>query len=198
MSLQPEVVVALLSLLLSASLAVVYVRDRRHVKYTIESEHVRSLLAWHQKVVEVLVRAKLLARARDSIDHKKDQALLSALIDQGRFYFPNIDKGDGFGKQKPAAYRGYRHVSLHFLGFAYDLLNESPSPETIEDLTLLQRLFTSEVFHIVGPGERLARMASMTDRYFANNEAVEDYIERATGSDAAALMWRLLRRSDPL
>jgi hypothetical protein len=194
MSLQPEVIVAALSLLLSASLAVMYVRDRRHAKYTIESEHVRSLLGWHREVLGVLMRAKLLERPRESVEHKEDLARLAALIDQGRFYFPNIDKGDGFGRDKPAAYRGYRHVSLHFLGFAYELLHEPASPAAHADLNLLQRLFTSEIFAVVGPVERLARMKAMTDRYFATDQAVEDYMERVTGTDVSATMARLLRR----
>jgi hypothetical protein len=194
MSLQPEVVVAALSLVVSASLALLYIRDRRHAKYMLESEHVRALLAWHREVLQVLMRAKLLDRNRESPEHKKDLAILSALIDQGRFFFPNIDKDDGFGKNKPAAYRGYRHVSLHFLGFAYDLLHDPPTRTTHADLEFLQRLFTSEVFAAVRPAERLARIAAMTDTHFSTKDALEDYLAVATGNQPNQLVRRLLAR----
>lgn len=177
-----EAIVATLSLLLSCSLAVFYIRDRRHAKYAVESGHTKELLEWHAQVVQLLAKTQHMQPGRNSAEHRADLALLSALIEQGRFFFPNIDKLDGYGAEKPPAYRGYRNLALDFLVACYNLLHESSTPAGSDRLRLLQRHFTSVVFEIVRPKERLETIRSLTDRYFLKNQSFEDFLDHRDGS----------------
>lgn len=176
-----DTVIALLSLVLSVSLAIVYVRDRRHAKFTLESEYITALCAWHEQVVAVLIRARLLGRDRQNEAHREDLASLSALIEQGRFYFPNIEKGD-FGEDKPPAYRGYRNLALDFLVASYNLLDKKGAKEAAQELELLQRHFTSVVFELVRPRERLRKIALLTDQYLVKDQSFEDFLKHKDGS----------------
>jgi len=177
-----EGIVAVLSFALSASLAVFYLRDRRAAKFMLMNEYAIELLEWHAKVVEQLISARCLNRPRDSEDHQRDLAHLSALIEQGRFMFPNIDKGDGYGRDNPPAYQGYRNLALDFLVASYNLLHEAPSDEVRSKLELLQRHFTSVVYEVVRPKERLEIIRALTDRYFAKNQSFEEFLEHRDGS----------------
>lgn len=181
MSIEPEAVIATLSLLLSVTLAIFYIRDRRHARFSIENSYTNELLQWHKEVVEVLVKARCLNRLPDSEDHLRDLCQLSSLIEQGRFFFPNIDKGDSFGEHKPPAYCGYRNLSLDFLVASYNLCKATPSAERDQQLELLQRHFTSVVFDIVRPKERLNTIRALTDRYFAREESFESFLSHQDG-----------------
>lgn len=177
-----DTIIASLSLVLSVSLAVFYIRDRRHAKFALETEYVKSLLTWHEQVVVILIRTRHLGRNRQSEEHKDDLACLSALIEQGRFFFPNIEKLDGFGAEKPPAYRGYRNLALDFLVASYNLLQEKPSKKSNEQLELLQRHFTSVVFELVRPTNRLHTIRALTDCYFVKEQSFEDFLEHRDGS----------------
>lgn len=177
-----EVLVASLSLALSAGLAAFYIRDRRHAKFSVENEHAKCLMDWHREAVDLLVQARLLDRDRASLEHQTDLARLSALIEQGRFYFPNIDKGDGLGSENPPAYRGYRNLALDFLVASYNLLHEDATNESRRKLKLLQRHFTSIVFDLVRPKSRLEKIRSLTDRYFTTDQCFEDFLDGRDGS----------------
>ena len=125
---------------------------------------------------------RALERDRKSEQHQLDLAHLSSLIEQGRFMFPNIEKGDGFGAEKPPAYQGYRNLALDFLVASYNLLRDPPSDEGRVKLELLQRHFTSVVYEIVRPKERLETIRALTDRYFAKNQSFEDFLKHKDGS----------------
>lgn len=177
-----EGVVAVLSLALSVGLAVFYFRDRRAAKFGLMNEYSSTLLQWHAQVVEDLISARCLNRPRDSEEHQKDLAHLSALIEQGRFMFPNIDRADGFGQEKPPAYQGYRNLALDFLVASYNILRQQPSEEARMKLELLQRHFTSVVYEVVRPKERLETIRALTDRYFAKDQSFEDFLKHRDGS----------------
>lgn len=81
-------------------------------------------------------------------------AKLSSLIESGRFYFPNIDRKDGFGKQKPIAYQGYRNVILDFLVYEYQLFEKDDYVQYLKHAESLQRLFTSYVFQYLEPSKK--------------------------------------------
>lgn len=94
----------------------------QHKKYELTYQYYNDILIWHNQVVEVLTS---LMRNQPSNELKKQLlSKLSALIESGRFYFPNIDRKDGFGKQKPIAYQGYRNVGLDFLVYEYQLFEK--------------------------------------------------------------------------
>lgn len=159
-----------------------YVRDRRHAKFAIENEYANRLLGWHEQVVTVLSRASHLGLNRKSSEHLAELGLLYALIEQGRFLFPNIDLGDNYGEEKPPAYCGYRNLALDFLVATYNLLHHPPSEESIRQLRTLQRHFTSIVFELVRPKDRLQTIRALTDRYFVKEQSFEDFLQHADGA----------------
>jgi hypothetical protein len=170
-------VIAGLSLLLSVTLAFFYVRDRAHARYNISNEYIRELLDWHNSVVDVLMRFRHLRRTNDAPDFQHDLACLSSLIEQGRFYFPNLVQ-NSYGSNKPAAYRGYRNLALDFLVEFYDIVNHLSHDDGDQELLCaLQRYFTSIVFQIVRPKDRLNTIKQLTDQYFVKDHSANDIIE---------------------
>lgn len=130
-------------------------------------------------MLQLLLRAIHLDRDLGDLEHKKDMALLSALIEQGRFLFPNIDKGDSYGASKPPAYQGYRNLALEFLVAAYNLLHQQNSKNSRKQLILIQKHFTSIIFEVVNPKDRLKRIHALTDRFFIKEKSFEDFMENS-------------------
>jgi len=112
---------------------------------------------------------------------------LSSQIEQGRFYFPNI-KPNEHGQDKPPAYRGYRNVALDFLVASYNLHHKTVTHQTQFQASQLQRLFTSVVFEIVRPADRLVTIRRLTDKYFVKDLFVED-LEADVQEGAVRHMW---------
>lgn len=170
-------VIAGISLLLSLTLAFFYIRDRAHARYNISNDYIRELLNWHNRTVDVLMRFRHLHRQQGAADFQQDLACLSALIEQGRFYFPNLIQ-NSHGSNKPAAYRGYRNLALDFLVEFYEIVSHpSHGEKDQEPLAALQRYFTSIVFQIVRPKERLDTIKRLTDQYFVKDHTANDIIE---------------------
>lgn len=182
-------VVASLSLLLSVLLGIFYLRDRRHAKYRIEKEYINELLQWHGEVVCTLSRLRIENREKRAEQCGGDLALLSALIEQGRFFFPNIDREDQFGEKKPTAYRGYRNLALDFLVASYNIFNSPEPANLLKQAETLQRHFTSVVFELVRPKHRLDKIRSLTDKYFVQEKSFEDFLDHHD-SPAIEHIWR--------
>jgi hypothetical protein len=182
-------IIAGFSLLLSISLAIYYFRDRRHAKYQVENEYTNDLLKWHGDVVSALMKLRVLLNKEQPAESSDDLAHLSALIEQGRFFFPNIDRSDGFGQEKPPAYRGYRNLALDFLVASHNLFKGKVSEIELQQADLLQRHFTSVVFEIVRPKARLESIRSLTDRYFIQEKSFEDFLEHQDSS-IIKYIWR--------
>lgn len=121
-------------------------------KYELTEDYKRELLSWYEKVVDVMIQIIHMLESGVWKDgsHEKETAdllsKLSSLVELGRFYFPNIDKKDGFGKEKPAAYRGYRHIVLEFIMYFYEQVQVRGNRASVRVLWELERRFTSEVF----------------------------------------------------
>lgn len=177
-----EGIIAALSLALSICLAFFYLKDRKAARFNLISTHATTIQDWHEKVVVLLISMKNLKLSRDSVEHLTHLAQLSALIEQGRFLFPNIDKGDHYGKDKPPAYQGYRNLALDFLVASHKLLKQQPSDAANSKLELLQKHFTSIVHEIVNPRDRLNTIRSFTDRYFIKDSSFEDFLEHRDNS----------------
>jgi hypothetical protein len=187
MQISGQVIVATLALVLSIFVALSQFRDRRVAKFNTEKAHVDSLLAWHKDVVTTL--CDLRGESVELSLRDERRRCLSALIEQGRFFFPNIERGDGYGAKKPLAYRGYRHLTLDFLVAAHTVSEHPESPAFDKSMEALQRHFTSMVFAVVKPSERLDRLRSMTDRLSVSKESYEQFLSH---EDAEILrhMWR--------
>lgn len=187
MQVSSQIVVAVLALILSVFVAIVQFRDRRQAKFNLEKAYVDSLLAWHRDVVATL--CDLRDRSINAGFRSERRRLLSALIEQGRFLFPNIDRADDYGANKPLAYRGYRHLTLDFLVAAFKL-SENPESSTFDkSMEALQGHFTSMVFAVVNPFDRLERLRLMTDRFSISKESYEQFLSH---EDAELLrhIWR--------
>ena len=181
--------VAGISLIFSTVLGIFYLRDRRHAVFAIANDYARELTDWHGAVVEVIMALRSTAKSVGQRGAASDLARLSALIEQGRFYFPNIDRGDEFGAEKPPAYRGYRNLALDFLVGSYNIYSSESTRESLTDAERLQRHFTSIVFEIVRPNGRLEQIRSLTDRYFVLEQCYDDFL---SGTDGKTLehIWR--------
>lgn len=86
------------------------------------------------------------------------RARVSALIDRGRLFFPNVRDGDK-GLDKEDGFQGSRQPALDALVEAYQLLGgagEAPGPDVdaAEGLRKIRRRFVAEVFKAVDPVRR--------------------------------------------
>ncbi|WP_040509925.1 hypothetical protein [Leptospira wolffii] len=167
--------IAAISALISFSTLFFYLKDRRQQKHSILRDYLNGLLGWHSETVTILIKLQVLTQKNKSID--EFHALLSAQIEKGRFFFPNIDKQDNFGKEKPKAYQGYRNLVLDFLVYSYDLYLKSQPVKYLEHANRLQREFTSLVWEIVAPGKNLNEIHKLTDRYLVQEKTFEDYLK---------------------
>lgn len=165
--------ISFVSLAISAVTLYFYSSDRNKLKYAISSEYKKQLLQWHSETVEVLIELK----SCSPYDKKAHLAKLSAQIEKGRFYFPNIDKDDGFGAEKPVAYQGYRNLTLDFLVYSYNLFKKEDCATYAKHAEILQREFTSNVFEVVRPKENLEEIKKLTDGFYASNKIFEDFMK---------------------
>lgn len=165
--------VAIISLVI-AVIALGYSIFSNTKKYELTYQYYNDILNWHNEVVEILIALKY-----DSL-HKQDKSAhlikLSALIESGRFYFPNIDKKDGFGKDKPYAYQGYRNVILDFLVFEYQIFDMDNSSTYIQHADSLQRLFTSHIFQYLKPEEQSKKIKRHTDIAMTKKYTINDFL----------------------
>ena len=180
--------ISALSLCLSLALAFLYIADRKHKKYAFANEYSKQIMDWYSEVIEVLINLRLKSELKKS-DLTQELVKLSALIERGRFFFPNIDKGDRFGVEKPIAYRGYRNLALDFLVASYKLFSGSNPKQHLVQAERLSRYFTSIVFEIIRPEENLERIREITDRYFAKEAMFEDFMSK-DHSKALDFIWR--------
>jgi hypothetical protein len=120
-------------------------------KYELSSELRREIIDWYSETVELLIKVRGYLDYNHDFDKVEYLAHLSALIEKGRFYFPNVDKKDGFGADKPSAYRGYRDITLEFLVFSFDIIKTENAKDYTNHLAYLQRLFTSRIFDMLSP-----------------------------------------------
>lgn len=124
-------------------------------KYELTYQYYNDILQWHNETVEVLIYLRL--SEPDSESRTTNLTKLSKLIEQGRFYFPNVNKGDCFGNNKPFAYQGYRNVILDFLVYSYQLFIRSDYMHYVKHAEQLQRLFTSYVFQYLEPQKDVSK-----------------------------------------
>lgn len=146
-------------------------------KYELTGIQRSQLLAWHKDTVEILIILKLSICQKCEISKIEYLSKLSALIENGRFYFPNIKKKNTFGNEKPSAYKGYRDITLDFLIFSYDILKREDCDKYINHLENLQRLFTSRVFDVLSPQKYNRLVAKHTMISMKKGISLPDYLK---------------------
>jgi len=93
---------------------------------------------------------------------------LSAMIDKGRWFFPNVDY-ETHGTHKEEAFRGYRQSVLNSIMWAYralEVMDYTDQQKNIQrriELVSDQRLFTSEIQKVLDPRKQEQEFASMME-----------------------------------
>ena len=103
----------------------------------------------------------------DSFDKVSERRLhvlsrLSALIDTGRWYFPN-QWSDEYGVHKEPAYRGVRQGTLDYLVAAYRHVENGDCERS--NLIGLQRMFVSEIQEALDPRQRQKRIETVLKEF---------------------------------
>ena len=121
----------------------------------------REMLTWATSVVETMAEAAFwidyeaqLAESQRQAERYRLLTKLSALIDCGRWFFPNQD-ADQIGTEKELAYRGTRQLALNAILTAFHAI-EACDSETgnqrktrKEQIVQAKRIFVSEVHSVL-------------------------------------------------
>jgi hypothetical protein len=97
------------------------------------------------------------------------RARLSALIDRGRWFLPNINDDD-HGKEKPVAYQGHRQLALDCVVEAFrmvsklDCKSQAANRETQPDLIKAKREFVAEIQTIIDPRRHAQETTKLMSR----------------------------------
>lgn len=171
--------VAVISLPISV-IALIYSFISNTKKYELTYQYYNDVLIWHNQVVEVLTSLRL--NGTDNELKKQMLSKLSYLIESGRFYFPNIDRKDGFGKQKPIAYQGYRNVILDFLVYEYQLFEKDDYAKYLKHAESLQQLFTSYVFQYLEPSKQKKKIHKNTNIKVHTEFTINEFLSKSPES----------------
>jgi hypothetical protein len=146
----------------------------------LDLEHLRmqrdnDVIGWSNRSLEAFCAAEMLLHqdylaSSSKSDYERLRLSimrdLSVCIDQGRLYFPNIDKNK-YGLHKESAFQGIRHLVLDCLVWTYDVLRNESGYEKVDDLegrrgeiTKYKREFISEVQSEVDPVRRVSFLKS--------------------------------------
>lgn len=184
-NLSSENIVTLLGILVTIIISIVgaiYAIVTNTKKYELTENYKCEILTWYRSVTKTMITIIHLCQAGDfySDEHvaKRSELLaeLSALAEIGRFYFPNVIKGDEFGSEKPIAYQGYRHVNLEFILHFYFIASEPYDGNTIDSLWKLERLFTSFVFDMIKPRKRNKEYARYLSITIPKEQTIEEFL----------------------
>lgn len=142
-------------------------RQERREAANLKLAHDSDIIRWSDEVIAVLADAnEMLCEKGESypdaefrIHRSATRARVSALIDRGRLFFPNLKSKVGHGADKEAGYQGHRQPVLDALVGAYDLLDKAasqpgPDLESAAALRVMRRQFVAEVFKAVDPERR--------------------------------------------
>jgi hypothetical protein len=118
--------------------------------------HFAAVREWANQVCLVLSKATHLAYESQPDKTAKREILceLSALLDTGRWYFPN-QWAEEYGVEKETAYRGIRQPVLDCMALAYEHLSKPhPAPDLAKQLVKCQRFFVSHIQQVLDPRQR--------------------------------------------
>jgi len=157
----------------------------------LKAEMDSEVIAWAHEAIDLVSQGAALARGRGTkysveeftrLAHDTSQKL-SAAADRGRLFFPN-ESPDTHGREKEAAFQGYRPPILDALVFACTRLDRmdvsavGTDTEAADFLTKCRRLLVSEAQNAIDPRRRsqmLRRLATgrMDDKVSAFAVAAE-------------------------
>lgn len=154
-------------------------------KYELTEEYRCELLGWYKSVTQIMV--DIIHYCSSGVfymnDFKKERAQLlsrlSSLIEVGRFYFPNVIKGDGFGEDKPSAYKGYRQIILEFVMYFYSVANDDKDNKDITLMWNIEKQFTSFIFDVVDPRKRNKDYSKYIALTIPEGQSIRDYVKNS-------------------
>lgn len=164
--------------LIIAIIALIYTYRTNTKKYELTSQYRSEILNWYSDTINILITLKSEAKNKFPNNDFKNELLcrLSANIEIGRFYFPNVREGNNYGNNKPEAYKGYRNLMLDFLVYSYQIFEGEHPEKFISHAESLQRHFTSYLFVILDPSSFLKETQKHTSKAFSKNLSFEEYI----------------------
>jgi len=130
-------------------------------KYELFSQKQNDIIDWFSQTI--LCLSELRSRLEEDTQ-ERNAALwrLSSQIEIGRFFFPNVDRKDGYGNNKPAAYRGYRNICIEFLVMYYQICELNNKKKYKDHLYRLQREYVSFVFDLLEPQKKTKSITKYT------------------------------------
>lgn len=152
-------------------------------KHELTENYRKEILQWYSSVASLMIKiihysenGKILEP--EFADRKTEWlSQLSALTELGRFYFPNVIKGDQFGAEKPSAYQGHRHINLEFLLHFYVTVLESKDYIDTVHLWNLERNFTAAIFDMIDPEERKYKYEKYLELTLPEDRSIEDFVD---------------------
>lgn len=180
-----ESIVALVGLVITiviATIGGIYAIVTNTKKYELSECYRKELLDWYTKTVQVMValihhiRSSVLTQADCKAKKTELLSQLSAQIETGRFYFPNIVKKDGYGEEKPSAYQGRRQLVLEYLIHFYRVASTEECKNGIATLKNMERRFTSTLFDIINPKMQNKLHSKYTGIPLPEGKTIDDFI----------------------
>ena len=138
----------------------------------VRAAHDSDLIKWADEVIETMANAQKLCRDKDKLiapnqfrlDQSELRARLSALLDRGRLFFPNLADTD-HGADKEAAFQGHRQPALNAAFGVYRVVSDIERPtaagDPVEAIVAHKRVFISEVFDTIDPRRRQNTMSAL-------------------------------------
>ena len=185
LSLSTDSIIAIIGIVVPAIISVIggiYAIVTNTKKYELTENYRKELLQWYASVVEIMIRIIHSMESQeffsDEFQPQKTEMLskLSTLTEVGRFYFPNVIKGDDFGREKPSAYQGYRHICLEFLLYFYNIALKSIDDSNVSVLWKQERNFTALMFEMIEPRKRNREYSKYLGLTIPKGQAIEDFI----------------------
>ncbi len=147
------------------------------------SQYFSDVRAWGDECSNAISEAIHLSHIRD--DKRREESWnsvrsrLSALVDRGRWYFPNRFEAE-YGIEKPPAYRGLRQRILDYVVAAYDAYpippafydpssnsNDVVTQDAYGRLVFCQRGFVSEIQDALNPRHREKQVEEILEQFGA-------------------------------
>ncbi len=145
-------------------------------KFELAESYKKEILDWYSNTV--IIMTSIISKIEsENADYKEELSLLSAQIEIGRFYFPNINNNDSFGINKSSAYQGYRNIVLDFLVYFYDTAQREDVKNHTNALWEFLRLYTSSVFDIISPKDRIQKIEKYSDFIMDGDIALNDFLQ---------------------
>lgn len=185
LTLSTESIIAIVGIVVTVLISIIggiYAIVTNTKKYELTENYRKELLQWYSSVVDIMIKIIHYSKSGEFFSSKflpqKIDMLsrLSALTEVGRFYFPNVIKGDNYGNQKPSAYQGHRHINLEFLLHFYQVASQANDNRHTALLWKLERNFTAVIFDMIEPRKRNHDYSKYLALTIPEGRAIEDFI----------------------